>query len=86
MNEGTIIYFVILAVLIYFYKKRTSWGFLKFLVEKGIEKKIDKIVNDDLSIHENLYEDVKGYKLDNKVLGWIIVIYLIFGLTELLTI
>ena len=55
-------------------------------MKRGVKKKIDKIVNDDLSIHENLHEDVKGYKLDNKVLGWIIVIYLIFGLIELLTV
>jgi len=51
-------------------------------VEK--KKKIDNIVNDDLSINEKLDEEVKGYKYDNKILGWIIVIYLIYGLLELL--
>tara|TARA_Y100000591_G_C21258973_1_gene417162 strand:+ start:185 stop:445 length:261 start_codon:yes stop_codon:yes gene_type:complete len=84
MNEDTILYFVILITLIYFYQKRTSIGFLKFLNEKAKEKKIDNPVDYDLNIDKNLDEDVKGYKEDSKVLGWIIVIYLIYGLLELL--
>ena len=84
MSEDRILYFVILIFLVYFYRKRTSWGFLKFLQESGKQKKIDNIVNDDLSINEELDEEVKGYKYDNKILGWIIVIYLIYGLLELL--
>jgi len=84
MNEDRILYFVILIVLVYFYRKRTSWGFLKFLQETGKEKKLEEIVNDDLSINEKLDEEVKGYKHYNKILGWIIVLYLIYGLLELL--
>ena len=83
MNEDRILYFVILIILIYFYKRRTSIGFLKFLSEIGKEKKINPI-NNDLSTNERLDEEVKGYKLDSKALGWIIVIYLIYGLIELL--
>ena len=86
MNEDKILYFVILIILIYFYKKRTSWGFLKFLQEEGKEKKIDNIINEDLSINEKLEDEVKGYKSDSKILGWIIVIYLIYGILELLLI
>ena len=84
MNEDRIFYFIILIILIYFYKKRTSLGFLKFLYEKGKEKKINDIVDEDLNINKKLDDDVKGYKSDNKILGWIIVLYLIYGLLELL--
>lgn len=78
------LYFVILITLVYFYYKRTSWGFLRFIQDTGKEKKIDNVVNDDLSINEKLDEEVKDYKYDNKILGWIIIIYLIYGLMELL--
>jgi len=78
------LYFVILITLVYFYYKRNSWGFLKFIQDAGKEKKIDNVVNDDLSINEKLDEEVKDYKYDNKILGWIIIIYLIYGLMELL--
>jgi len=78
------LYFVILITLVYFYYKRTSWGFLKFIQDAGKEKKIDNVVNDDLSINEKLDEEIKDYKYDNKILGWIIIIYLIYGLMELL--
>ena len=84
MNEDRILYFVILIILVYFYRKRTSWGFLKFLQETAKEKKIDNIANDDLSINDKLDDEVKGFKHDNKILGWIIVIYLIYGILELL--
>ena len=77
------LYFLILITLVYFYYKRTSWGFLRFIQDTGKEKKIDNVVNDDLSINEKLDEEVKDYKYDNKILGWIIIIYLIYGLMEL---
>ena len=86
MSLELILYFTILFILIYFYKKRTSIGFLKFILEKGKKKKIDKVVNEDLSINNKLNEDVNGYKEENKVLKWIIIIYIIFGLLELILI
>ena len=67
-----------------FIAKELVGVFLNFFRKVEKKKKIDNIVNDDLSINEKLDEEVKGYKYDNKILGWIIVIYLIYGLLELL--
>ena len=85
MNEDVVLYFLILSVLIYFYQKRTSWGFLKFLHETAADKKISPsdIIKDNLKINEKLSEDVKGYKEDTNALKWIITVYLIYGVLEL---
>ena len=85
MNEDVVLYFLILSVLIYFYQKRTSWGFLKFLHETAADKKISSsdIIKDNLKINEKLSEDVKGYKKDANALKWIIIVYLIYGVLEL---
>jgi len=85
MNEDVVLYFLILSVLIYFYQKKTSWGFLKFLQETAADKKISSsdIIKDNLKINEKLSEDVKGYKKDTNALKWIIIVYLIYGVLEL---
>ena len=67
-----------------FITKELVGVFLNFFRKVEKKKKIDNIVNDDLSINEKLDEEVKDYKYDNKILGWIIIIYLIYGLMELL--
>jgi len=61
------LYFVILITLVYFYYKRTSWGFLKFIQDAGKEKKIDNVVNDDLSIMKNL---MKKLKITNMIIKY----------------
>ena len=82
--EDRILYFIILIILIFFYKRRTSIGFLKFLNEAADENKVkhDEVINPDLSINKKLDDDVKGYRTDNKVLKWIIIIYVIYGILE----
>jgi hypothetical protein len=49
------LYFVILITLVYFYYKRTSWGFLKFIQDAGKEKKIKS-----LEIKKNVKKEFKN--------------------------
>ena len=83
---GKIIYFIILFVLIYFYYKRSGMGWVKNLSEVADKKKIklDEVIDNVGKVNEELEDDVKGYFLDTKVLGWIIIIYLAIGLYNLL--
>ena len=67
-----------------FIEKEQAGAFLNFFKKQLKKKKIDNIVNDDLSINDKLDDEVKGFKYDNKILGWIIIIYLIYGILELL--
>tara|TARA_B100000579_G_C22780910_1_gene829246 strand:- start:60 stop:320 length:261 start_codon:yes stop_codon:yes gene_type:complete len=79
-----IVYFIILFVLIYFYNKRSGMGWIKNLSEVAKEKKIktSDIIDNEGRVSEKLEDDAKGYFLDTKVLGWIIIAYIIFGIIE----
>ena len=83
-----IVYFTILFVLIYFYYKRSGIGWVKNLSEVADEKKmkVNEAIDEDGKINEKLEDDAKGYFLDTKVFGWIIIIYLVIGLYNLLVV
>ena len=61
-------------------------GWVKNLSEVADKKKIklDEVIDNVGKVNEELEDDVKGYFLDTKVLGWIIIIYLAIGLYNLL--
>ena len=61
-------------------------GWVKNLSEVADEKKIkvEEVIDNVGKVNEELEDDVKGYFLDTKVLGWIIIIYLAIGLYNLL--
>ena len=75
---GKIIYFIILFVLIYFYNKSSAKNNISnFFSQNFPEKLADK---------EDFDYQVEGSKTDTKVLGWIIIIYLVIGLYNLLVV
>ncbi len=75
---GVIIYFIILFVLIHFYNKRKAKNYIStFFSQEFPEKLADK---------EDFDDQIEGSKLDTKVLGWIIIIYLVIGLYNLLVV
>ncbi len=48
--------------------------------------KVNEAIDEDGKINEKLEDDAKGYFLDTKVFGWIIIIYLVIGLYNLLVV
>tara|TARA_Y100000294_G_C8236316_1_gene208879 strand:+ start:116 stop:451 length:336 start_codon:yes stop_codon:yes gene_type:complete len=65
---GFIIYFIILFVLIYFWHKNS-----KAIDNLGINLPKRKKKRNEI------YEHIEGKKLDSKILGWIIVVYICLG-------
>ena len=63
-------------------------GWVKNLSEVADEKKmkVNEAIDEDGKINEKLEDDAKGYFLDTKVFGWIIIIYLVIGLYNLLVV
>ena len=63
-------------------------GWVKNLSEVADKKKmeVNEVIDEDGKINEKLEGAAKGYFLDTKVLGWIIIIYLVIGLYNLLVV